>query len=175
MLGHQPNHTPDIRPLVVYWEVITIFHPGTVFVPALLSSSPIMNTLNAIQRLRQVLRRQPKAISTESSYVYWLRLVRPGRGCQPVTLPLLRLVARLAWVRGRSSCSAWSVRNVVCASVSSALKVVLGSNPVKTSNGWVSRSNWVANVTWECYAGSGGVWREHQSMISAEREDFLLD
>jgi hypothetical protein len=32
-----------------------------------------MNTLNAIQRLRQVLRRQHKAISTESSYVYWLR------------------------------------------------------------------------------------------------------
>jgi hypothetical protein len=32
-----------------------------------------MNTEQAIDRLRSVIRRQHKAISTESSYVYWLR------------------------------------------------------------------------------------------------------
>ncbi len=32
-----------------------------------------MNSILAIQRLRQVIRRQHKALSTESSYVYWLR------------------------------------------------------------------------------------------------------
>ena len=31
-----------------------------------------MNTEQAIQRLRQVIRRQHKALSTESTYVYWL-------------------------------------------------------------------------------------------------------
>ena len=32
-----------------------------------------MNLPNAIDRLRNVLRRQHKALSTEDSYVYWLR------------------------------------------------------------------------------------------------------
>ena len=32
-----------------------------------------MNTQQAVQRLREVVRRQHKAISTESTYVFWLR------------------------------------------------------------------------------------------------------
>lgn len=32
-----------------------------------------MNLPNAIERLRNVIRRQHKSLSTESSYVYWLR------------------------------------------------------------------------------------------------------
>jgi hypothetical protein len=32
-----------------------------------------MNLTNAIERLRGVLRRQHKALATESTYVYWLR------------------------------------------------------------------------------------------------------
>ncbi|HEY5909397.1 MAG TPA: phage integrase N-terminal SAM-like domain-containing protein [Verrucomicrobiae bacterium] len=32
-----------------------------------------MNTTQAINRVRQVLRRQHKALSTEDSYVFWLR------------------------------------------------------------------------------------------------------
>jgi len=32
-----------------------------------------MNTAKAIQRLRQVIRRQHKALSTEHCYVFWLR------------------------------------------------------------------------------------------------------
>ena len=35
--------------------------------------APQMNTDHAIQRLRQVMRRQHKALSTESSYTFWLR------------------------------------------------------------------------------------------------------
>jgi hypothetical protein len=31
-----------------------------------------MNTIQAVHRLRQVIRRQHKALSTESCYVYWL-------------------------------------------------------------------------------------------------------
>jgi hypothetical protein len=33
----------------------------------------VMNTTQAIQRLRDVIRRQHKALSTEESYVSWLR------------------------------------------------------------------------------------------------------
>ena len=49
--------------------------PWTVFVlrPWLSFSHPIMNTLQAICREREVLRRQHKALSTEDCYTFWLR------------------------------------------------------------------------------------------------------
>ena len=43
-----------------------------------------MNTSQAINRVRQVLRRQHKALSTEDSYVFWLRrYIAALRGIPP--------------------------------------------------------------------------------------------
>ena len=47
--------------------------PWTAFVSGVLRKwGDIMNSTQAIQRLRNVIRRQHKALSTESTYVYWL-------------------------------------------------------------------------------------------------------
>jgi hypothetical protein len=45
-----------------------------------------MNTTHAIQRLREVIRRQHKAISTESNYAYWLRHYTAALRQMPETL-----------------------------------------------------------------------------------------
>jgi hypothetical protein len=49
--------------------------PWTAFVllPLLRFSPKAMNTSQAICRMREVLRRQPKALSIEDSYIGWLR------------------------------------------------------------------------------------------------------
>jgi hypothetical protein len=47
-----------------------------------------MNIQQAVQRLREVVRRQHKAISTESSYVFWLRRYMRAIPEYPGGLPL---------------------------------------------------------------------------------------
>jgi site-specific recombinase XerD len=46
-----------------------------------------MNLPNAIERLRNVIRRQHKSLSTESSYVYWLRQYVTALQSMPGALP----------------------------------------------------------------------------------------
>jgi hypothetical protein len=46
-----------------------------------------MNLPNAIERLRDVLRRQHKGLSTEDSYVYWLRHYVTALNAMPGSLP----------------------------------------------------------------------------------------
>src|SRR5437773_2367433 len=45
-----------------------------------------MNTVHAILRLRQVIRRQHKAIATEETYVFWLRRYMAAVDRMPATL-----------------------------------------------------------------------------------------
>ena len=46
-----------------------------------------MNLPNAIERLRNVVRRQHKSLSTEDSYVYWLRRYVSALNSMPSSLP----------------------------------------------------------------------------------------
>jgi hypothetical protein len=48
---------------------------------------PIMNLPNAIDRRRDLMRRQHKAIATEASYVYWLRHYVTALNTMPSSLP----------------------------------------------------------------------------------------
>ena len=48
---------------------------------------PIMNLPSAIERLRNVVRRQHKSLSTEDSYVYWLRHYVTALNSMPGSLP----------------------------------------------------------------------------------------
>ena len=45
-----------------------------------------MNLHLAIERLRDVLRRQPMALATESTYVHWLRQYMTALNSMPATL-----------------------------------------------------------------------------------------
>ena len=45
-----------------------------------------MNTIQAILRLRQVIRRQHKALATEENYVFWLRRYMASVRQMPGTL-----------------------------------------------------------------------------------------
>jgi hypothetical protein len=69
----------------------------------------IMNTSEAISRLRQVIRRQHKAISTETSYVYWLRRYVVALQKMPPTLSskhkIERFLSQLARQRQVSASS----------------------------------------------------------------------
>jgi integron integrase len=66
-----------------------------------------MNTKEAVLRLRQVLRRQHKAISTEDCYVYWLRQymgsIAPTDNTLSSEQKLERFLSRLACQRGVSA------------------------------------------------------------------------
>jgi integron integrase len=53
-----------------------------------------MNTEQAIHRLREVIRRQHKALSTESSYVFWLRRYTTALRRYPETLTSEQKVER---------------------------------------------------------------------------------
>ena len=46
-----------------------------------------MNATEAVRRLREVIRRQYKALATEASYVHWLRRYMAALACMPATLP----------------------------------------------------------------------------------------
>ena len=46
-----------------------------------------MNTTEAIRRLRDVIRRQHKALATEESYVHWLRRYMAAIRQMPNSLP----------------------------------------------------------------------------------------
>ena len=63
-----------------------------------------MNEIHAIQRLRDVIRRQHKALSTESNYVYWLRhyiaAIREIPGTLSSEQKLERFLTALACDRG---------------------------------------------------------------------------
>ena len=50
----------------------------------------IMNLPNAIERLRNIIRRQHKSLSTESSYVYWLRHYATAIKTMPAPCPASR-------------------------------------------------------------------------------------
>jgi hypothetical protein len=49
-----------------------------------------MNLPNAIERLRNIIRRQHKSLSTESSYVYWLRHYATAIKTMPAPCPASR-------------------------------------------------------------------------------------
>jgi hypothetical protein len=53
-----------------------------------------MNTTQAIDRLRQVIRRQHKALSTEESYIYWLRREIGAVPAMPKELPSEKMIAQ---------------------------------------------------------------------------------
>jgi integron integrase len=76
-----------------------------------------MNTSQAIHRLRGVIRRQHKAISTESSYVYWLRQYMWSLRFMPESLTseqkLERFLTRLARNRSISASSQNQALNAI--------------------------------------------------------------
>ena len=77
----------------------------------------IMNLPLAIERLRSVLRRQHKALSTESNYIYWLRHYVSALEGMPESLPseqkLERFLTDLARHRGLSASSQNQALNAV--------------------------------------------------------------
>jgi hypothetical protein len=64
-----------------------------------------MNATQAVERLRQVIRRQHKALSTEDCYIFWLRRYMAALHRMPANLPSEKkleqfLTERLAARRG---------------------------------------------------------------------------
>jgi hypothetical protein len=58
-----------------------------------------MNTTQAIGRMREVIRRQHKALSTEDSYVFWLRLYMTALRQMPEGLSSEKKLKQLSLLR----------------------------------------------------------------------------
>src|SRR5688572_16208541 len=85
-----------------------------------------MNLTQAIDRLREVIRRQHKAISTESSYVYWLRHYVTALRRMPETLSPEQKLERFLTALARNRDVSASTQNQVLNAILFFYKDVLG-------------------------------------------------
>jgi hypothetical protein len=67
-----------------------------------------MNTTQAIQQTRDVLRRQHKALSTEDAYIFWLRRYITALRELPQTLPSEKKLERFLTALAQQNVSASS-------------------------------------------------------------------
>jgi site-specific recombinase XerD len=87
----------------------------------------VMNTTQAIQRLRDVIRRQHKALSTEESYVSWLRRYMAAIRQMPNSLPSEKKVECFLSDLARRRDVAASTQNQAFNAIAFFYKDVLGT------------------------------------------------